>query len=131
MINVALDGPSGAGKSTIAKAVAKRFEFIYIDTGAMFRSLALKCIEQGIDIKANPAAVEAMLQNTVLDIGRDDGQQLMFLDGKNVTSLIRTPEVSKAASDIAVIPAVRVPGFFSTISAENSREPSAVMRLTI
>ena len=107
MINVALDGPSGAGKSTIAKAVAKRFEFIYIDTGAMFRSLALKCIEQGIDIKANPAAVEAMLQNTVLDIGRDDGQQLMFLDGKNVTSLIRTPEVSKAASDIAVIPVVR------------------------
>lgn len=107
MINIALDGPSGAGKSTIAKAVAKHFDFIYIDTGAMFRSLALKANELGIDIKSDPSAVENMLSSTSLDIERCDGQQQMILDGRNVTSLIRTPEVSKSASDIAVIPAVR------------------------
>lgn len=107
MINVALDGPSGAGKSTIAKAVAKEFNFIYIDTGAMFRSLALKAVGQNIDIKSDIAAVESMLESTTLGIKRQNGEQQMILDGKDVTSLIRTPEVSKAASDIAVIPSVR------------------------
>lgn len=107
MINVALDGPSGAGKSTIAKAVAQNFNYIYIDTGAMFRSLALKANELGIDIKNNPEDVERMLSSTTLDISRQDGAQIMILDGRDVTLLIRTPEVSKSASDIAVIPAVR------------------------
>ncbi len=107
MINVALDGPSGAGKSTIARAAAKAFDFTYIDTGAMFRSLALKALSCGIDIKADPRAVEEMLLHTALDIARSGDAQLMILDGSDVTGLIRTPEVSKAASDIAVIPFVR------------------------
>lgn len=107
MINVALDGPSGAGKSTIAREAARIFNFTYIDTGAMFRSLALKALERGIDIKSNPDCVEAMLKDTTLDISRSDDGQLMILDGRDVTSHIRTPEVSKAASDIAVIPFVR------------------------
>lgn len=107
MINVALDGPSGAGKSTIAREAARVFDFTYIDTGAMFRSLALKALEQGIDIKSDRDAVEAMLSGTSLDIERAGDAQHMILDSRDVTSLIRTPEVSKAASDIAVIPAVR------------------------
>ncbi|MBQ4528158.1 MAG: (d)CMP kinase [Clostridia bacterium] len=107
MINVALDGPSGAGKSTIAKAVARTFDYIYIDTGAMFRSLAFKALESGIDIASDYEAVEKMLRETVLDIARENGEQQMILDGQNVNAFIRTPEVSKAASDIAVIPFVR------------------------
>lgn len=107
MINVALDGPSGAGKSTIAREAARIFNFTYIDTGAMFRSLALKALERGIDIKSNPHSVEAMLKDTTLDISRSNDGQLMILDGRDVTPFIRTPEVSKAASDIAVIPFVR------------------------
>lgn len=107
MINVALDGPSGAGKSTIARKAAQEFGFTYIDTGAMFRSLAYKTIEEGIDIKSEPEAVEAMLERTELDIARTDEGQQMILDGKNITRFIRTPNVSKAASDIAVIPQVR------------------------
>ena len=107
MINVALDGPSGAGKSTIAKKAAEVFDFVYIDTGAMFRSLALKAIGEGIDVGTNHAFVISMLAHTTLDIKRADGQQRMILDGTDVTDRIRTPEVSRAASDIAVIPEVR------------------------
>jgi len=107
MINVALDGPSGAGKSTIAKRAAEIFDFVYIDTGAMFRSLALKALGEGVDIVSDCGAVVSMLSRTSLDIARTDGQQHMILDGTDVTGLIRTPEVSKAASDIAVIPDVR------------------------
>ncbi len=107
MINIALDGPSGAGKSTIARAVAKAFGFTYIDTGAMFRSLGLKAVRLGIDIKNQTGRIENMLLGTTLDISRVGDEQHMILDGEDVTSLIRTPEVSKAASDIAVIPSVR------------------------
>lgn len=107
MINIALDGPSGAGKSTIARAVAKAFGFTYIDTGAMFRSLGLKAVRLGIDIKNQTECIENMLSSTTLDISRVGDEQHMILDGEDVTSLIRTPEVSKAASDIAVIPSVR------------------------
>lgn len=107
MINVALDGPSGAGKSTIAKKAAEVFDFVYIDTGAMFRSLALKAIGEGIDVGTNHALVISMLSHTTLDIKRADGQQRMILDGTDVTDRIRTPEISRAASDIAVIPEVR------------------------
>ncbi len=107
MINIALDGPSGAGKSTVARAVAKEFGFTYIDTGAMFRSLGLKAIRLGINIKSETDSIEQMLSHTTLDISRDGDEQHMILDGEDVTPLIRTPEVSKAASDIAVIPKVR------------------------
>lgn len=107
MINVALDGPSGAGKSTIAKRAAEAFNFTYIDTGAMFRSLAYKALSEQTDIKSDRESVVAMLGRTELDIRRSEKGQLMFLDGKDITDFIRTPEVSKAASDIAVIPEVR------------------------
>lgn len=107
MINVAIDGPSGAGKSSIARVASERLGFLYIDTGAMFRSLAYKAQRLGIDIKSDADALEAMLSDTKLEIRRIDSNQHMILDGEDITSLIRTPEVSRGASDIAVIAFVR------------------------
>lgn len=107
MINIAIDGPSGAGKSTIARAVSEKLGYLYIDTGAMFRSLAYKAIKCGIDIKNEPSLLRDMLFVTTLSIERADGVQHMILDGEDITAFIRTPEVSKAASDIAVIDFVR------------------------
>lgn len=107
MINVAIDGPSGAGKSSIARIASERLGFLYIDTGAMFRSLAYKAQSLGIDIASDKDALEAMLNDTRLEIKRIDSNQHMILDGEDITSLIRTPQVSRGASDIAVIAFVR------------------------
>ncbi len=107
MINVAIDGPSGAGKSSISKAIAKELGYIYIDTGAMYRTLAYKALSLGIDINGDTAAVENMLADTTVDIRHCEDGQHMFADGKDVTAYIRTPEVSMGASDIAKIPFVR------------------------
>ena len=107
MINVAIDGPSGAGKSSISKAIAKELGYIYIDTGAMYRTLAYKALSLGIDINGDATAVEAMLADTTVDIRHCEDGQHMFADGKDVTAYIRTPEVSMGASDIAKIPFVR------------------------
>lgn len=107
MINVAIDGPSGAGKSSIARFVSSKLGFLYIDTGAMFRSLAWKAIQNGIDISNDSEGLKSMLKNTELSVKIIDGLQHMILDGNDVTHFIRTPEVSKAASDIAVILFVR------------------------
>ncbi len=107
MINIALDGPSGAGKSTIARAVASKYDYIYIDTGAMFRALAFKALRCGYDIKNDEEKIKSMLSQTTLDIQRRDGEQVVYVDGEDVTGFIRTPEISKGASDIAVIGFVR------------------------
>ena len=107
MINIAIDGPSGAGKSSIAKKVSERLGFLYIDTGAMFRSLAYKALTLGIDIPNEHSRLQEMLSQTHLTIERIDGSQHMILDGCDITDKIRTPEVSKAASDIAVIDFIR------------------------
>lgn len=107
MINVAIDGPSGAGKSSIARTVSQKLGFLYIDTGAMFRSLAWKALSLGIDIANEHARLEDMLLSTGLSIRLIDDIQHMIVDGDDITDLIRTPEVSKAASDIAAIGFVR------------------------
>ena len=107
MINVAIDGPSGAGKSSISKTVAKELGYIYIDTGAMYRTLAYKALKLGIDINSAPQDVEKMLFDTSVDIRHCEDGQHMFADGEDVTAYIRTPEVSMGASDIAKIPFVR------------------------
>ena len=107
MINIAIDGPSGAGKSSIARIAAKTLGYLYIDTGAIFRSLAWKALKNGIEISTSHKELEAMLSDTVLDIKLIDDLQHMILDGADITHLIRTPEVSKGASDIAVIGFVR------------------------
>lgn len=107
MINVAIDGPAGAGKSTIAKRIAVDLGYMYIDTGAMYRSLAYKAISMGLDIAKDKDRVISMLSDTTLDIVYKDGLQHMIADGKDITDFIRTPEVSLGASSIAVIPEVR------------------------
>ena len=104
--NIALDGPSGAGKSTVAKALAKRLDIIYLDTGAMYRSLAYVAVKQGIDVN-DEAAVKPMLDNLDMKIITGDSQQII-VNGENVTPFIREHYVSKAASDISALLSVRI-----------------------
>lgn len=105
MINVAIDGPAGAGKSTIAKAAAKELSFIYVDTGALYRTIALACVRSGA-IDDNDAIV-SLLDNIKVELKYVDGVQAVYLDGEDVSAFIRTPEISMGASKVSAIPAVR------------------------
>lgn len=98
--NIAIDGPAGAGKSTIAKIVASKLEYIYVDTGAMYRAMALFILRQGIQIE-NEAEVSDSCNQVEVTIEYIDGEQQVFLNGENVTGLIRTEEVGKMASAVA------------------------------
>lgn len=104
--NIAIDGPAGAGKSTIAKMVAKRLGFIYVDTGAMYRAIALYLLRQGID-KHDEQAVSEAVQGAGITICYQDGAQQVLLNGEDVSGLIRTEEVGNTASAVSVYPAVR------------------------
>ncbi len=103
---IAIDGPAGAGKSTIAKKLAKVLSFIYIDTGAMYRALAIHFIRCGIN-PADKAAIEAACQDVSVEIAFEDGVQQVLLNGENVTSMLRTEEVGNMASAISIYPLVR------------------------
>ncbi len=105
-INIAIDGPAGAGKSTIAKKLAKDLAFVYVDTGAMYRAMALYFLENGIDIE-DEAAISQNCKNVVVTIAYENGEQQVLLNGENVTSRIRTEEVGNTASATSVYPAVR------------------------
>jgi len=107
MLNIAIDGPAGAGKSTVAKELAKRLAITYLDTGAMYRAVALKSIYLGVDVN-DEEKVKAFLPSVDLDIRYVDGVQHVYLDGKDVSTEIREHRMSKAASDISRIPAVRL-----------------------
>lgn len=104
---IAIDGPSGSGKSTLARAVSQILGILYLDTGAMYRACGLKAILSGI-APNDEAPVTKMLENIDIDIRFIDGTQHVFLDGEDVSSAIRKPEVSVAASDISAIPSVRM-----------------------
>lgn len=106
-IQVAVDGPAGAGKSTISKLVAKKMNLVYIDTGAMYRTVALYAIRKGVDC-TDAKAVEAILDEIQMDIRLEDGNQRVYLGEEDVSEAIRTPEVSVGASNVGVIPAVRM-----------------------
>ncbi len=103
---VALDGPSGAGKSTVAKLVANALEITYLDTGALYRALGLKCLNAKVDT-SNAQAVENCLKDAAVGIRYVDGAQRVTLDGTDVSDKIRTPEVSMAASVTSAMPYVR------------------------
>ncbi|OQB15903.1 MAG: Cytidylate kinase [Firmicutes bacterium ADurb.Bin193] len=107
-IRVAIDGPAGAGKSTISKIVAKELGFIYIDTGAMYRAVGLKAIRLGVDTKKDIPAITKLMDDIRIDIKYGEQGQIVILDGEDVTSKIRDPLVSIAASDVSAIPAVRL-----------------------
>lgn len=104
--NIAIDGPAGAGKSTIAKLVAKQLSCVYVDTGAMYRSIALYLIRNGIH-KNDPEKIAEICEGANITIEYSDGEQKVILNGEDVTGLIRTPEVSSMASIGSAVPAVR------------------------
>ena len=106
MVAVAIDGPAGAGKSTIARTAAAELGFIYIDTGALYRTIGLSCINKGIDC-SDTEKVIPVLSQIKIDLKFIDGEQRMFLDDEDVSGLIRTEEVSLSASKVSAIPEVR------------------------
>lgn len=103
---IAIDGPVGSGKSTLARRVAELMGYVYIDTGAMYRALALKALRHKLSLDA-PDQLVALARDTRIDLRAQEGTQRVFLDGEDVTAAIRTPEVSQAASKVAVVPGVR------------------------
>lgn len=105
-IQIAIDGPSGAGKSTMARIVAEKLGILYLDTGAMYRAVALKAIKSGIDTKDAKALAE-MVENIDLKIVYENSVQKVLLDGEDVTEKIRTPDVTVGSSNVAVNAAVR------------------------
>lgn len=121
MINVAIDGPAGAGKSTVARGAAKKLGYIYVDTGALYRTVALAATRNGVLESAEKT--EQMLKDITVDLAFDDaGAQCVYLNGEDVSSLIRTPEISMAASNVSKIPAVRafLLGLQRDIAAKNN-----------
>ncbi|HWP59066.1 MAG TPA: (d)CMP kinase [Candidatus Acidoferrales bacterium] len=105
-IIVTIDGPAGAGKSTVAKRLAKVLGFLYMDTGAMYRALALKVMRSGVDPE-NAAEVTRILRETTIDLRNDNGESRVVLDGADVSDEIRAPEVSQWASKVSTLKAVR------------------------
>ena len=104
--NVAIDGPAGAGKSTIAKAVAKKLNLIYVDTGAMYRAMALFMLRSGVDLQDTDKIIEKCKEADIT-IRYEDGVQVVFLNGENVNAFLRTEEVGNGASAISPLPEVR------------------------
>ena len=105
-INVAIDGPGGAGKSTISKRAAKELGFLYVDTGALYRAVGLNAMRTGADLN-DTESIEKSLDGISVDLKYENGEQAVLLNGENVSSLIRTPEASMAASAVSAVPAVR------------------------
>jgi CMP/dCMP kinase len=103
---IAIDGPVGSGKSTVARRVAQLLGYIYVDTGAMYRAIALKANRQGISLDASDDLV-TLAGDTKIDLCAQDGTQQVLLDGEDVTSTIRSSEISQAASRVATVPGVR------------------------
>lgn len=127
MINVAIDGPVGAGKSTIAKECAKRLGFIYVDTGALYRTVGLYCKRNGIEIsQENSGNIENAIKSGLkLEIKLENGTQLVFMNGENVSEEIRLPEVSMLASAVSAIPCVR--SFLLDTQRKVAKENNVIM----
>ncbi len=123
--SIAIDGPSGAGKSTLAKRLAQELGFLYVDTGAIYRTVGLAARRRGVD-PADEKSVAAMLPGLSIIMGYgEDGLQRMFLDGEDVTSAIRENEISACASKAAALPAVR--DFLLEMQRKTAREHDVIM----
>lgn len=121
-INIAIDGPAGAGKSTIAKSAAKKLGYIYIDTGALYRSIALHSIRADA---FTDSEIISCLDNIKLELKFIDDSQKVFLNDEDVSEKIRTPEVSMGASRVSAIPEVR--NFLFELQKKNARENNVIM----
>ena len=106
MINVAIDGPAGAGKSTVARAAAQKLGYIYVDTGALYRAVGVYCLRNSI-VTTDVDGVGAILKEITVELKFIDGVQHVFLNGDDVSTEIRLPEASMAASNVSAIPSVR------------------------
>lgn len=104
--NIAIDGPAGAGKSTIARRAAEELGFVYVDTGAMYRAIAVYLLQKGIPPEEKEQ-VEAAVKEIQVSIAYEEGEQQVLLNGENVTSWLRREEVGRMASSVSAIPAVR------------------------
>ena len=124
MIAVAIDGPAGAGKSSVARAAAKETGFMYVDTGALYRTVTLDLLRRGVDLD-DPDAVEAALPQIRISLSYEDGEQKVFLGGEDVTEHIRTEEVSRSTPACAAIPAVR--SFLLDLQRDLAREHRVIM----
>ena len=123
--SIAVDGPSGAGKSTLAKALARELNIIYVDTGAIYRTIGLEVFRRGLAPK-NEAEVSAILPELSIRMEyEDDGLQHMFLNGEDVTADIRLPSISLYASDVSALPAVRA--FLLEMQRELARRNCVIM----
>lgn len=122
--SIAIDGPSGAGKSTLAKRLAQELGFLYVDTGAIYRTVALKVLWEKAD-PADPAQVVPLLEGLEIHMGYEDGVQKMYLEGEDVSGAIRRHKVSGAASQVSAIPEVR--SFLLEFQRKLARESSVVM----
>ncbi len=124
MISVAIDGPAGAGKSSIAKAVAKELNYIYIDTGALYRAIGLYAVEQAVTT-TNREAVAALLSEIDVTLQHIGGHQHVFLNGRDVSERIRKPVVTVAASHVSAHPEVRT--FLLSLQRKLAEENNVIM----
>ena len=123
MINVAIDGPAGAGKSTIAKAAAKALGYIYVDTGALYRTVALGAVRAGV--LESDDGIAALLPSLRVELKFVDGSQHVYLNGEDVSDLIRTPEISMGASKVSAVPAVRA--FLLDLQRDLAKKNNVIM----
>ena len=121
---IAIDGPAGAGKSTVARHLARELQFLYVDTGALYRAIGYRMLRAGID-PADAAAVAAALPETAVSLHYVEGEQRVFLGEEDVSGTIRTPEVSMAASAVSAIPAVRQ--FLLQVQRDMAAQYSVIM----
>ena len=125
VINVAIDGPAGAGKSTISRKAAAELGFIYIDTGALYRTVGLNALRKGADINDAASVIATLTDDLKVELKFIDGEQRMFLCGEDVSDKIRTPEVSSAASKTSAVPEVRK--FLFDLQKQLAKENNCIM----
>ncbi|MBQ3331574.1 MAG: (d)CMP kinase [Ruminococcus sp.] len=124
-IAIAIDGPAGAGKSTIAKLAAKELGFIYVDTGALYRAIGLAAARRGLTAEDKEAVAAMLPEITVKLAFNENHEQIVLLDGEDVSGLIRTPEISMMASAVSAIPEVRA--FLLDLQRDMARTDSVIM----
>ena len=124
LLRIAIDGPGGAGKSSIAKAVAKKLDILYVDTGALYRTVGLYVKQNGVDPK-DKEGVGALLPSLSIVVKYEGGAQVVYLNGTNYGDAIRTPEMSMYASAVSAIPSVRA--FLLETQKEIARHNSVIM----